>query len=128
MERDPIPFILAYFRTHAARDEAAHLALFDPRVKYFGSVSGVRDEGITSYRGIFRGIAHQYRLNEVIPRRLLGSWPEYVVMVDLHFQLPGEELRALEAVWRFVFAESGLIQELGIFWSPQGPEFLDRRF
>ena len=60
---DPIPLILAYFRTHAARDEAAHLALFDPRVKNFGSVLGVRDEGITPYRGI----AHHYRLNEVIP-------------------------------------------------------------
>ena len=49
-------------------------------------------------------------------------------MIYLHFQMPGEELRLVEAVWRFVFNESDLIQELGIFWSPKGPESLDRYF
>lgn len=97
------------------------MALVDPQVRYSGSVSGIRDTGLSSYRGIFRGISTQFHLNEAVPRRMLGSWPEFLVMVDLNFQPPGKDLQILEAYWRFVFNEKCLIQELGIFWSPKGP-------
>lgn len=121
MDHDPIARIQAYFRTHEARDEAAHFALLDPELRYTGAVSGIRNGGRASYRGIFRGISTQFHLNEVEPREMLGAWPEYLVTADLHFQPPGEPLRILKAIWRFVFNEQGLIQELGIFWSPKGP-------
>lgn len=121
MLQDPLPVIQAYFRTHRLRQETEHLALLDPHVRYFGAVSGIRSEGLASYRGVFRGIAQQFRLNEAYPRRILGQWPEYLVFVELHFQPTDEAMRSLEGVWRFVFNEAGLIQELGIFWAPQGP-------
>lgn len=125
MPRDGIPLIKAYFRTHAARDEPAHLALFDFNVRYFGSISGVRDTGIPTYLGIFRGVANQFRMNEVTPRRVLGTWPEYVVVADMNFQPPGEILRVLESIWHFVFNDAGLIQELGIFYAPSDPVILE---
>lgn len=118
---DPIPLIQAYFRTHRDREEAAHLALLDPQVRFFGSVSGIRDRGRASYRGVFRAIASQNHLNEAIPRRVLGQWPEFIVFVDLRFEPPGAPRRVLDAVWHFVFNDEGLIEELGIFWSPSGP-------
>lgn len=124
MTHDGISILREFFRTHAARDEARHFAMLDRNMKYFDSISGIRDSGIANYIGIFRSVAAQHRLGEVTPRRIHGSWPEYIVVADMNYQPPGKELVVLESLWHFVLDESGLIQELGIFWSPTGPVIL----
>jgi|GEM_PF-6075043 len=110
-----------FFQTHNAWDEAAHLALLAPDMVYSGTGSGIRAGGLLDYRGILHGARNHLKIQQTKPLRAFGAWPEVAVLVEITFAEPINHLAKVEGVWHFVFREDGLIRELSILWSLNGP-------
>lgn len=111
----------AFFRTHSAWDESAHFALLAPELVFSGSGSGIRGGSLLDYRGIFRGARDELRIQRVHPVRLYGAWPEVAVLAEILFAESIDTRRSIEGIWRFVFREDELVQELTVLWNPNGP-------
>lgn len=120
METRLVELIQTFFKTHEAWDEMGHMALCAPEMRYCGSISGIRSGELLDYRGIFHGARKHLKIHQVRPLRAFGAWPEVAVIAEIHFAEPINNLNSVEGIWRFVFREDGLIQELSIIWSPQG--------
>ncbi len=75
-------FVDTYFRTLNERNEDAHVALYDPEVAFFGSVSGLADSGLATVRAILRTAFSTYGVRAVNPRKTFGRWPEFAVVVS----------------------------------------------
>lgn len=111
----------AFFRTHSAWDEPAHFALLAPDLTFSGSGSGIRSGSLLDYRGIFHGARDDLRVTRIRPVRLYGTWPEVAVLAEIHFAEAIGTRRSIEGIWRFVFREDELVQELTVLWNPNGP-------
>lgn len=105
-----------FFRTLNDRDEKAHAALYDPTVTYFGSVSGLQDQGIGLIRGVFRAAWNSYGVRRCVPRKSFGQWPEIAVIVDMFGGTGPDPVPVTEGVFYMTLAEDGRIRKLSLLW------------
>lgn len=117
MDKGHLQLIRDFFETQNRWDEGAHQALVDPRLKYFGSTSGLHAEGLAHYLGILRG-ARSLGVLQAQPRRIFGLWPHFAVLVEIQFD--PQFGRSVEGIWNLHYGENGKVDELSIIWNPIG--------
>lgn len=115
-------FIETYFRTINTGNEAAHVALYDPKVTFFGSVSGLEDSGLATIRAIFRTALSTYGVRGVVPRKTFGLWPEFAVVVEFLGGSDPEPKVLSDGVWYMVLNEAGKVRKVSLLWD--GAPFL----
>jgi hypothetical protein len=104
-----------YFQSFNTLDEASHLALFDAKVDFFGSLIGVYSSGKATPTGVLRGARNILKWKSLEPVKVFGKWPEAAALVSITI---GDEDHATttEGIWHFVFNDDDHIAKLSILW------------
>lgn len=119
---NPSAVLAQAFEAINRRDEEAFVALFDPEVAYFGSLTGTYTHGTSALRGVFRAAVSVVGFTAIEALETYGRNREFAVRCGLHF---GPDRPRVEQVMHFRFQADGLIAGYGIFWD--AADFLARR-
>jgi hypothetical protein len=104
----------AYFEAMNARDEAAFASGLAEGIVFFGSMGGVRIQGVDAARGMFQALGERFPGLRQEPGRTFGPGPEVAVQVDLSV---GEDRG--EGIWIFRFDGRGRIERVSALYDPR---------
>ncbi|HJW09642.1 MAG TPA: hypothetical protein VJ483_08420 [Holophagaceae bacterium] len=114
--------IEAYFRTYNEDREDEHMALLNPDLVYFGSVSRLTAVGLPTARGIFRGARDIMGVHRIRRTRTFGQGRDAGVLIRLAKADPKAE--EAEGALIFHFDKHAKVARLSVMWNPEG--FLTR--
>ncbi|MBK8727763.1 MAG: nuclear transport factor 2 family protein [Holophagaceae bacterium] len=112
----------SYVATFNAGDEEAHMALFDPEVRFFGSMSRIDSGGLSTVRGVFHAARSSMGVRRLTALRTYGRRKE--LALRLAFAAEDAAGPPAEGIWIFGLSDEGRIQRLSTLWTPT---FLPRR-
>ncbi len=104
----------AYFGAMNARDEAAFAAGLAEDITFFGSMAGVRIQGLDAVRGMFQALGERFPGLRQEPGRSFGPGPEVAVAVDITVDTDRGE-----GIWVFRFNGSGRIERVSALYDPR---------